>query len=153
MKALSLSSRRGGYVIMEVLLAIAVFGMAVGGLMKALTISAQSAIISQQELRMLLRLQSTLNEYSKYPRIEEYEGQSFDTDPDELGVWTRTEVLKIDGAENSEGQPVENMFEIVVTAFYDNFGQVGEMKANTVRYARLYAAAGAAAATPAAPAP
>ena len=149
MKSLNPSSRSGGYIIMEVLMALAVFGLAVGSLMKSLTVSAQSAIIAQQELRMILRLQSTLNEYSKYPRIEEYEGQSFDTDEDELGVKTRTEVLKIEGAENSEGQPLENMYEIVVTASYDNFGQVGEMKANTVRYARLYAAAGAAPQTPA----
>ena len=148
MKTQSPLSARKGMVILEVLLAIMVFGMAVTGLMKAMTVSAQSAIIAQLELRMILRLQSTLNEYSKYPRIEEYEGKSFDSDPDELGVWTRTEVLKIENAQNSEEQPIENMYEVVVTAFYDNFGQVGEMKANTVRYAKLYAATGAAAQTP-----
>lgn len=143
MKPLPTHPRRGGFVIMEVLCAIMVFGLAVTGLMKAMGVSAQSAIISQLELRMLLRMQSTLNEYSKYPRIEEYEGQVFETDPDELGVWTRTEILKIEGAENSEQQPLENMYEVVVTAYYDNFGQVGEMQANTVRYSRLYSTTGA----------
>jgi type II secretory pathway pseudopilin PulG len=126
-------------VIMEVLCAIMIFGMAAVGLMKALTVSAQSAVLSQQELRMLLRLQSTLNEYSKYPRIEEYEGQVFETNKDDLGVWTRAEVIKIEGAQNSENQPLNDMYEIVVTAYYDDFGRTGEIKANTVRYAKLYA--------------
>jgi type II secretory pathway pseudopilin PulG len=137
--------RRGGMILIEVLCAILIFGMAAVSLMKALTVSAQSAVISQQELRMLLRLQSTLNEYSKYPRIEEYEGKAFETDKDDLGVWTRAEVIKIENIENFEGQPLNDMYEIIVTAYYDDFGQLGEVKANTVRYARLYSTAGAAA--------
>jgi type II secretory pathway pseudopilin PulG len=139
---------------MEVLLAIMIFGMAATGLISALTSSVKSAGAAQTELRMILRLQSTLNEYSKYPRIQEYENQSFDTDPDELGVWTRTEVIKLEDLLNSEGQPLEDMYEIVVTAVYDDFGKVGEMKASTVRYGKLYSTTGAAAGqTPQTPTP
>lgn len=139
--------RRGGMILMEVLCAILIFGMAAVGLMKAITVSAQSAVISQQELRMLLRLQSALNEYSKYPRIEElYDSPPPDTDPDDLGVWLHTEITKIENQETSEGQPLNDMYHIEVTAYYDDFGQVGELKADTVRYARLYTTTGAAAA-------
>jgi hypothetical protein len=143
------SSRNAGMVLMEVLCALMIFGMAVVGLMKAMTVSAHSAIISQQELRMILRLQSTLSETSKYPKIDElYNEQSAGgktTDPDDLGVWTRTEIIKLDGVLNSEGQPLNDMYHIIVTAYYDDFGKIGELSADTVRYAKLYGAAGAAA--------
>jgi type II secretory pathway pseudopilin PulG len=143
--------RPAGMVIMEVVIALAIFGMAATGLIHALISSVKSASYSQTELRMLLRLQSTLNEYSKYPRIQEYENQSFDTDPDELGIWTRTEVIKLEGVENMEGQPLEEMYEVRVTAFFDDFGQEGKVQASTVRYARLYAVTGAANGGPAVP--
>jgi Tfp pilus assembly protein PilV len=150
---LTLHARRGGMVIMEVLCALLIFGMAVVGLMKALTISARSASISQQELRMILRLQSRLNETSKYPKIDElYNTEPVKTtDPDDLGVWTRTEIIKIEDVTNSEGQPLNDMYHIVVTAFYDDFGRTGQLSADTVRYAKLYnttTTAGAGAAIP-----
>ena len=135
-------------VIMEVLCALLVFGMAAVGLMRAITVSAQSAVVAQQELRMLLRLQSTLNETSKYSKIEQlYEDKPINvTDPDELGVWTRTEIIKLEDITTAiDGQPVNDMYRVIVTAFYDNFGQTGEMTAETVRYAKLYSATGAAA--------
>ncbi len=139
---------RSGMVIMEVLCALLVFGMAAVGLMRAITVSAQSAVVAQQELRMLLRLQSTLNETSKYSKIEQlYEDKPINvTDPDELGVWTRTEIIKLEDITTEiDKQPVNDMYRIVVTAFYDNFGQTGEMTAETIRYAKLYSATGAAA--------
>ena len=135
-------------VIMEVLCALLVFGMAAVGLMRAITVSAQSAVVAQQELRMLLRLQSTLNETSKYSKIDQlYEDKPVNvTDPDELGVWTRTEIIKLENITTEiDKQPVNDMYRVVVTAFYDNFGQTGEMTAETIRYAKLYSATGAAA--------
>jgi hypothetical protein len=70
-------------------------------------------------------------------------------------VWTRAEVIKIEGAQNSENQPLNDMYEIVVTAYYDDFGRTGEIKANTVRYAKLYATTNTAGSNqpPATPAP
>ena len=157
MKTNPLPPGRSGMVIMEVLCALLVFGMAAVGLMKAITASAQSAVVAQQELRMLLRLQSTLNETSKYSKIEQlYSDKPVNvTDPDDLGVWTRTEIIKLEDITTQiDGQPVNDMYRIIVTAYYDNFGQEGEMTAETVRYAKLYSATGAAAgATPTIPQP
>jgi hypothetical protein len=133
-------SRKSAMVIMEVLVALGVFGLAALGLIKALAVAAQTAVVSQLELRMILRLQSTLTEYSKIARIEEGKWQS---DPDELGVWTETEVVLLEDILNSEGQPLNEMYRIRVTGYYDNFGQTGEMAAETLRYARLYQATGA----------
>lgn len=133
--------RRSAMIIMEVLVALGVFGLAVTGLIRALTVAAQTAVISQLELRMILRLQSTLTEYSKIARIEE---GSWRSDPDELGVWTETEVVLLEDILNSEGQPLTDMYRIRVTGFYDNFGQAGEMSAETLRYGRLYQTTGTA---------
>ncbi len=124
-----------GMILMELVIAMALFGMVALGLMRALSIGAQTAVVGQLELRMLLRLQSTLTEYSKLQRLEEGE---FSSDPDDLGVITRTEVVKLDKLENADGQILQDMFHIIVRAEYDNFGTKGEMVADTYRYARLY---------------
>lgn len=138
MKTVSPRSRRrrarSGVVLMELVVAICIFGMTALALMKALTIGTQTALISQVELRMILRLQSTLTEYSKVPNIEE---GAWTSDPDELGVYTQTEVVRLQLL-NADGQELPEMYHIIVRAFYENFGQRGEMMAETFRYARLY---------------
>ena len=123
-------------ILMELVVAIAIFGMVALGLMRALSIGAQTAVVGQLELRMLLRLQSTLTEYSKVQRIEE--GGPFNSDPDDLGVITVTDIVKLDKLENADGQILQDMFHIIVRAEYDNFGTKGEMTADTYRYAKLY---------------
>jgi Tfp pilus assembly protein PilV len=157
MKAHPIATPARGMVIIEVLMALLIFGMSAVSLMKAITVSAQTAIVAQQELRMLLRLQSALTETSKYPNIEERykEKPVYVTDPDDYGVYTRTEITLLEDITTEiDGQPVNDMYHIRVTAYYDNSGKRGESSAETVRYARLYAATGAAAGgTPAPPAP
>lgn len=142
-----LHSRRRGMVMMEMLAAIALFGIMATALMQGLTQVAQSAALSRTELRMLLRLQSELNKYSKWPRIQEFENQTIETNPDELGVSTKTQIIKLEDIQNFEKQPLQDMYEIVVTASSDTLGngQIYEQSASTVRYARLYSATGAAA--------
>ncbi len=143
----SIFARRRGMILMEMLVAIAIFGIVVTALMQALTQVAKSAALSRTELRMVLRLQSELNKYSKWPRIQEFEGKIFETDPDEIGVWTKTEIIKLEDIQNMEQQPLQEMYEIVVTAYSDAIGngEIHEQRASTVRYARLYSATGAAA--------
>lgn len=140
-------SRRHGMVLMEMLVAIGIFGIVVTALMQALTQVAKSAALSRTELRMVLRLQSELNKYSKWPRIQEFEGQSIETNPDEIGVWTKTDIIKLEDIQNMEKQQLQDMYEIVVTAYSDTLGngEIHSQSASTVRYARLYSATGAAA--------
>lgn len=143
-----LHSRRRGMVMMEMLAAIALFGIMATALMQGLTQVAQSAALSRTELRMLLRLQSELNKYSKWPRMEELVDEPpRDLGPDELGVWTKTQIIKLEDIQTFEQQPLQDMYEIVVTAYSDTLGngQIHEQSASTVRYARLYSATGAAA--------
>ena len=144
-------SRRRGMILMEILIAVAIFGTAAMALMKALTTTAQVAIISQLDMRMIQRLQSDLTWYSKVPQIQELSGEK--SDPDELGVYTVTDIVLEKGIMNSENQELADMYRVTVTAFYDNFGQQGTAVAETLRYARLYSQTGAAGgATPGTPA-
>jgi type II secretory pathway pseudopilin PulG len=148
-----LRSRRRGMVMMEMIVAIGLFGVMVTVLLQGLTQIAQSAALSRTELRMLLRLQSELNKYSKWPRIQEFENQTIETNPDEIGVWTKTQIIKMEDIQNMEQQPLQDMYEIVVTAYSDTLGngEIHEQSASTLRYARLYSATGAAAGQVAAP--
>lgn len=150
MKILTASAKRRfrpGMILLEMMMAIAIFGMVALGLMRALAIGAQTAVISQVELRMLLRLQSTLTEYSKLQKLDE---GTWDSDPDDLGVITHTEILAMNEMLNADGQPLTDMYHIIVTAEYENFGTKGQMTADTYRYANLYKTqAGGATAAPA----
>jgi prepilin-type N-terminal cleavage/methylation domain-containing protein len=156
MKTAAAASRRPrGMVIMEMVVAIAIFGIAVTGLMQAIVQVSKSAVMTRSELRMILRLQSELNKYSKWPRIQEFEGPAIETGPDELGVRTKTTITKLEDIQNMEQQPLQDMYEIIVTASSDPFdtGEIVEVSASTVRYARLYSVTGAAAGQPATPTP
>jgi len=136
-----------GVVIFEVLAAILIFGLAAVSLLRAITVSAQTAVIAQQEMRMILRLQSKLNEVSKYPRIENLfnEKPSGSDNPDQLGIWTEYVITAIEGiTTETDGQPVNGMYHVKVTASYDDSGTVHTYSAETVRYARLYSAQGGA---------
>ena len=122
---------------LEVLLAIALFGMAGLGLAKALTFSAQAAVESQLDLRMMTRLQSALTLASKSQQMEEY---SVVSDPDDLGVQVETIVEEMQDGElmNEEGQDLQDMWRITVRAFWVRNGQYAELTAETWRYGPLY---------------
>ena len=128
---------RGGMILLEMLMAIAIFGMVALGLMRALMIGAQTAIIAQMELRMIQKMQSTLTEYSKVQTLQEggYDIPATDID---MGVAMRVQVEKMDKLLNADGQPLNDMYHIMVTAEYENFGTKGQMSADTYRYANLY---------------
>ncbi|MCB1096189.1 MAG: type II secretion system protein [Verrucomicrobiae bacterium] len=126
-----------GFILLEVLLAIALFGIAGLGLVKALNFSARAATQSQLDIRMMMRLQSALTLASKAQQMEEYETVS---DPDELGVQvlTRVEEMEDDFLTNEEGQGLQDMWVITVKAFWNRDGNAGEMEAQTWRYGPLY---------------
>ncbi|MDA0812861.1 MAG: type II secretion system protein [Verrucomicrobia bacterium] len=126
-----------GFILLEVLLAIALFGVAGLGLVKALNFSAQAAVESQLDIRMMMRLQSALTLASKAQQLEEYEIVS---DPDEMGVQvlTKVEEMPEEFLMNEEGQELQDMWLITVKAFWNRNGDDGEMEAQTWRYGPLY---------------
>ena len=131
------NSDQRGFILLEVLLAIALFGVAGLGLVKALNFSAKAAVESQLDIRMMMRLQSALTLASKAQQMEEYEIVS---DPDELGVQVMTTVEEMpeDFLLNEDGQELQDMWLITVRAFWQRNGNADEMTAQTWRYGPLY---------------
>jgi type II secretory pathway pseudopilin PulG len=138
----------GGFMLIEVLLAISIFGLAALGLMRALTYTATAANDSKLDLRMMSLLQSTMTQYSRANQIEETE-RPIVTEPDELGVWTEVTIQEMNEKNGNElktseknqngAQPLQNMFLITVTAHYElENGDKGEISADTIRFAPLY---------------
>jgi Tfp pilus assembly protein PilV len=136
------TSRPRGMILLEVLFAIALFGMGALALSRALAMSAQASVESQMDLRMIEKLQSALTYYSKLNRVEPTR-TPIQTDPDLNGVWTETQIIEMTerdypNLKTEQGQVLAQMFHIMVTAKWERDGQRGEITAETYRYAPLY---------------
>jgi len=147
MKAPFSTVKRRGLALIEVLLAVSLFGLAALGLLRALTMMAQAANNAKMEIRMMSVLQSALTQYARTSRIEATE-RPIISEPDELGVWTETRIeemsegngtqLFTDPSEQGGKQPLQQMFHVIVTAHWEMEGGKGETTADTYRYAPLY---------------
>jgi type II secretory pathway pseudopilin PulG len=141
-----------GVALIEVILAVAFFGMAALGLLRALTYMSQAANNAKMELRMTAVLESTLTQFARQPKIEETQ-RPIVSEPDESGVWTETRILEMnekngnllqtDESEQGGRQPLQQMYHIIVTAYWELGGQRGEETAETYRYGPLFQQAGA----------
>jgi type II secretory pathway pseudopilin PulG len=141
-----------GVALIEVIMAVAFFGMAALGLLRALTAMSQAANNAKMELRMTAVLESTLTQFARQPKIEET-AKAIISDPDESGVWTETRItemnekngnlLQTDESEQGGRQQLQQMYHIVVTAFWELGGQRGEETAETYRYGPLFQQTGA----------
>jgi type II secretory pathway pseudopilin PulG len=134
-----------GFILLECLMAVAIFGGAALALMKVFTITGTVANESQLDLRMMALLQSELTYHSRMPNIRELQPSDpvGHTAPDEDGVWTETTITEIkDGKpfelKNEDNQELQQMFHVEVVAYYERDGQKSEMRAETIRYAALY---------------
>ncbi len=155
----SSNSRPPGFIMVEIMLALSLFGICVVGLMKALTQTTRFAVESQMDSMMMLRLQSRITEISKLPDLTPLRDKTLNTPPDGAGVWTETTVQELKDYreyKNEDGQEVTQMYRIYVKAFYHvGWKAEPEMQdAEVWRYLPLYKSNGASAATPTpAPAP
>ena len=136
----------------EIMLAMSLFGICAVALMKTLTRTTQLAVESQLDSRLMLRLQSEMTAISKLPDISRLKDRPIpDTTPDSSGIWTSTTVEEIKDIKNEEGQEVTQMYRIYIKAFYHvDWKSEPEMQdAEVWRYLPLYkATATSAAATP-----
>lgn len=128
-------SARRGFLLLEVLLALMVFGIAATGFTVALKQMAMAADAAQRELRITRILESALDEALSVPTLEE--GTTTAVVPDtDIEIDTTIELLK--ELESEEGQLLQEMYRVNVTAhwFSDNAWQ--ERSAETWRYGRMY---------------
>jgi len=152
---------RGGFILLEVLLALAIFGLVSVGITRALQQIGEVAIRSGEELRIQRKLESWLTRYSKadfrdqdfrsaLPIEGEIAGQVFDevsAYADEMGVdyYAYVEPLEDmytlvvrepDGDEQES--PLQNMYRIKIEAIWGDSDQERIRVAETIRYESLY---------------
>lgn len=138
-------SNRSAFVLVEIMLAITVFGMCAVAFVRALVQTSRMALESQMETRMLLRLQSRLTEISKLRDLTPWKDKSETSRADEMGVWTETRVEEIKdqyttNEEGGQGPQLTQLYRVYVKAFYqvDWKPEPESMDCEVWRYLPLY---------------
>ena len=123
-----------GFVLLEVLLALTLFGMVAVALTNALSQVGKLAVEGQLELHVINGLQSALLEASKVPEMEE---GSFRSEPDTLGIVYETTIEEME-LYNIDELALTDMYRVEVRALWEVNGQPQEDMAETYRYEPLY---------------
>lgn len=127
--------RRRGFLLLEMVLALAVFGIAATGFAVALKRMAQAASLAQSELRITRILDSALDETLSLPVMEEGETS---TTVGETGIELVTTIELMDEMQNEDGQNLQEMYHIRVDARWYENGEWQERSVETWRYGRMY---------------
>ncbi len=133
--ATSISPRRRGFLLLEVVLALAIFGIAATGFAVALHRMADAAELAQRELRITRILDSALEETMSLPVMEE---GTTNTVVAETGIELDTTIELLDQMENQDGQLLQEMFRIEVKAVWFENGAWQDRAVETWRYGRMY---------------
>ena len=145
------------FILLEVILALALFSMISVGITGALKQIGESAFLSGEELRVQRKLESWLTRYSKADfndqefrdalPIEEIAGEVFGEVPetDEMGVDYYAIVEELEEmytVRDTEDQQAEiklnNMYRIRIEAIWGERDNPQQRVAETIRYASLY---------------
>jgi type II secretory pathway pseudopilin PulG len=128
--------RPRGFLLLEMILALAVFGSAATGFAVALKRMGQAAALAQSELRITRILDSALEEALSLPVLEE--GEPTVTIVGDSGIELTTTVVLLDEMENEDGQMLQEMYHITVEASWFANGSWQARTADTWRYGRMY---------------
>ena len=124
-----------GFLLLEMVLALAVFGIAATGFAVALHRMADAAGLAQSELRITRILDSALDETISLPVLEEGVTNSSVGD---TGIELGTTIKLLDELQNEEGQALPEMYSIKIDARWFNSGEWKERSVETWRYGRMY---------------
>lgn len=127
-----------GFLLMEVVLALGVFGIAATAFAVALQKTADLAALTQRELVTTRLLQSALAEAMSYPVLEEGTTSIAVDEMAEQGMEIETTIELLPEMQNEDGQLLQEMYRIEVAARWFENGVPQEQIAETWRYSRLY---------------
>ncbi|TAE76785.1 MAG: hypothetical protein EAZ65_01305 [Verrucomicrobia bacterium] len=130
--------RRRGFLLLEVLLALGVFGVAATGFAVALHQTADLAANAQRKLKMTRLLESALSEAMSLPVMEEGTTSVAVEEMSEEGLEIESTVEMLQELENEDGQLLQEMYRIEVVARWFDNGVAREQSAETWRYSPLY---------------
>jgi hypothetical protein len=125
---------RRGFLLFEVILSLAVFAAAGVSFAVIFHQMAKSASVTQNELRITRVLESALDETLSLPVLEE---GTIDTET-ASGIRLISKIEILEGLETMEGQLLQDMFRITVTARWYDMGEWKERSVETWRYGRMY---------------
>jgi len=131
------SGRKGqrGFLLLEVILALAVFSAAATGFAVAMHRMAAAAGLAQNELRITRILDSALDETLSLPQLEE--GRT--SNPiGKSGIEMTTAITLLNNLENKDGVKLQETYLITVSARWYETGVWKERAAETWRYGRMY---------------
>jgi type II secretory pathway pseudopilin PulG len=131
----SIHPGRRGFLLLEMVLALAVFGMAATGFAVALNRMAKVAALAQSELRITRILDSALDETISLPVLEE--GVT-DSEAGETGVDLTTTIELLKELKNEEGQLLQEMYLIKIEAKWFENSEWQSRTVETWRYGRMY---------------
>lgn len=124
-----------GFLLLEMILALAVFGIAATGFAVALHKMGQAAALAQSELEITRILDSALDETLSLPVLEE--GITNATVGD-TGIELDTTIELLEDMENQEGEPLSELYLIKIEARWFSNGAWQERAVDTWRYGRMY---------------
>lgn len=124
-----------GFLLLEMVLALAVFGIAATGFAVALHKMGDAAALAQSELRITRVLDSALDETLSLPVLEEGVTNS---SVGETGIELDTTIELLDEMENEEGQLLQEMYRIKIDARWFSNSEWQERTVETWRYGRMY---------------
>jgi hypothetical protein len=127
-----------GFLLMEVILALGIFGIAATAFAVALQKTADLAELTRRELTTTRLLQSALAEAMSYPVLEEGTTSVAIEEMADTGMEIETTVELLPEMQNEDGQMLQEMYRIEVAARWFENGVPQEQIAETWRYSRLY---------------
>ena len=129
---------RRGFLLLEVLLALGVFGIAATGFAIALDRTADLAALAQRKVKITRLLESALAEAMSYPVLEEGVTSVAVEEMVEADLTIDTTIELLPEIENEDGQLLQEMYRIEVRAIWWDNAERQEQVAETWRYSRLY---------------
>lgn len=130
--------RRSGFLLLEVLLALGVFGIAATGFAVALHRTADLAAQAQRGVKITRLMQSALAEAMSMPVLEEGTTSVAIEEMSDSDMRIDTTVELLPEMENEDGQLLQEMYRIEVKASWFENAVQQEETAETWRYSRLY---------------
>lgn len=111
--------KNAGFTLLELLMAMALFAIAAVSLAEALNLISLTVTESIDEAELRERIRATVLEVTRDPNLA---ADTRETNPDEEGYYFRIEVVRLEGLRNEQGEALQNLFEVTVTAMQEGRG-------------------------------
>jgi type II secretory pathway pseudopilin PulG len=136
MKHFRKTRRRNGYLLMEVVIALAIFSLVAVGFTKALNKAADASDLAAKSVQITRILSSAMDEAISTPILEEQQ-IVVDLEERNMTITTLYEPM-IEELQNRDEQFLQDMWRITVIGTYIEDGNKIERSMVTWRYGKLY---------------